>query len=102
MKSRHGIVIPTTFFIGIVVRKQISISELCLLNVTFRYQYYKKYCIFFSSTFYHFKYFSILEGYIVRFTNYDYDKYFSMAAWGKLGGSCDEQVKLRYQKNEKK
>ena len=31
--------------------------------------------------------------YIKRITKYDYDKYFSIYAWGKSGGSCDAKVK---------
>ena len=34
-------------------------------------------------------------------TNYDYDKYFSISAWGKPGVSCDAKVKEKYQREEK-
>ena len=42
---------------------------------------------FFAWNFYHFAYLPILEGGIVRISNYDYDKYFSIDAWVKSGGS---------------
>ena len=35
----------------------------------------------------------ILEGDIIRITNYEYDQYFSIYAWWKLGVSCDAKVK---------
>ena len=41
---------------------------------------------------------SILEGGIIRITNYDYDKYFSFAARGKLDGLCDTKLKEKYKK----
>ena len=44
----------------------------------------------------------ILEGDIVQIKNYDYDKYFSISAWRKLGGTYDTKVKEKYQKKEKK
>ena len=34
-----------------------------------------------------------MEGDIVIIKNYDNDKYFSIAAWGKSGGTYDEKVK---------
>ena len=40
-----------------------------------------------------FTYLTILEGYIIRITNYDYDTYFSISEWVKSGGSCDTKVK---------
>ena len=43
----------------------------------------------FSCTFYHFTSLPILEGAMIRITNYEYDKYFSIYAWGKSGGPCD-------------
>ena len=42
---------------------------------------------------FHFTFLPILEGDIVRISNYDYDKYFSIYAWGKSGGTCDTKVK---------
>ena len=42
---------------------------------------------------FHFTFLPILEGDIVRISNYDYDKYFSIYAWGKSGGTCDIKVK---------
>ena len=48
---------------------------------------------FVSWKFYHLTCLPILEGYTTRITNYDYDKYFSIAAWRKSGGSCDAKVK---------
>ena len=41
----------------------------------------------------HFTCLPILEGDILRITNYDYDIFFSIAAWGKSGGSCDTKEK---------
>ena len=46
----------------------------------------------FAWKFYHFTCFIILEGGIVQIANYDYDKYFSIYAWGKSGGSCGAKV----------
>ena len=34
-------------------------------------------------------------------TNYDYDKYFSIASWEKSGGSYGEKVKVKYHNNKK-
>ena len=45
-------------------------------------------------TFFHFTYLNILEGNIVRI----YGKYFSIAAWGKSGGYCDNKVAETYKK----
>ena len=42
-----------------------------------------------------------MEGDIVRITNCDYDKYFSIAAWGKSGGTCDAKLRGKYQKKIK-
>ena len=41
---------------------------------------------FFAWNFYHSTRLPILEGYIIRITNYDYDKYFIIKSWGKPGG----------------
>ena len=45
--------------------------------------------------------FPILEGYITRITNYDYDKYLSISTWGKLCGSCDEKLEIKHQKSRR-
>ena len=37
-----------------------------------------------------------MGGDIVRIKNYDYNKYFSIAAWGKSGRSCGAKLKERY------
>ena len=50
-------------------------------------------------TFYHFTYLPILERYILCITNYDYDKYFSIAAWIKSGATCDAKLREKYQNN---
>ena len=39
-----------------------------------------------------------MKGDIVWIKNYDYDKYFSIALWGKLGGTFDPKLKGKYQK----
>ena len=39
---------------------------------------------------------------IVRIKNYGYDKYFSIYAWRKSGGSCDAKVKVIYHKKVSK
>ena len=52
----------------------------------------------FAWIFYRFTCLPILEGGIIRITFYDYDKYFSIAAWRKLGVSCDAKEKVKYQK----
>ena len=57
---------------------------------------------FFALKFYHFNCLPILEGDIIRITNYDYDIYFSISVWGKSDGSCDAEVKVKYQKKGKK
>ena len=57
---------------------------------------------FFAWKFYHFTYLPILEGYIIKITNYYYDKYFSIDAWENLGVSCDAKVKLKYHKKKGK
>ena len=44
---------------------------------------------------------TILEGYINRITTYDYDIYFSVALWGKYGGSCGSKVKEKYHTKQK-
>ena len=44
--------------------------------------------------FYHFTCLPILEGDIEHITNFDYDKYLSIAACGKSGVSYDEEVKV--------
>ena len=49
---------------------------------------------------YDFTYLPILEGDIIRITNYEYDKYSSISAWGKPGGSCDEKVKEKSRKKK--
>ena len=70
----------------IVVKKQVLMLELCLLNNILHFQYYTTYCIiFFAWKIHHFTYLFILEGYIIRITNYYYDGYFSITAWGKPG-----------------
>ena len=51
---------------------------------------------FFQWKFYHFAYLLILEGVIVRISNYDYDKYFSIDAWVKSGGPDYSKVKEKY------
>ena len=56
---------------------------------------------FFTWAFFHLTCLPILEGYILPIENYDYDKYFSTAAWGKSGGTCDAKVKGKYQKTTK-
>ena len=38
---------------------------------------------------------------MVRIANYDYDKYFSIYALVKSGGTCDERVKGKHQKGIK-
>ena len=43
-----------------------------------------------------------MEGDIVHITNYDYDKYFSIPAWGKSGVTCDAKERGKYQKKERK
>ena len=45
-----------------------------------------------------FTHFAILEGFIARILKYDYDKYFSVFAWGESGESSDAKVKDRYKK----
>ena len=83
--------------ISIVVRKRALMIEICLISLTLNYQSNKTYCIFFAWAFYHFTCFTVLEGDIVRIRNYDYDKYFKIAAWGKSGGTCDAKVKDKFQ-----
>ena len=75
--------------------------EICFLNFTLHYQYYTTYCIFFYRKFYHFTCLPILEVDIIRITKYDYDKSFSISAWGESGRSCDAKVKDKYQKKLK-
>ena len=45
---------------------------------------------FFVWIFYHFPYLPILEVDMALITKYEYDKYFSIATWGKQGGSCEK------------
>ena len=52
----------------------------------------------FALKFCHFTCLLILEGDIVKITNYDYDKYFCIAAWIKSGGSCAEKLKEKTRK----
>ena len=40
-------------------------------------------------TFHYLNCLTILEGDIISIANYEYYKYFSIAAWGISGGSCD-------------
>ena len=49
---------------------------------------------------FHFNCLPILEGDIVRISNHDYDKYFSIYAWGKSGGTCDTKVKENTRKTK--
>ena len=56
---------------------------------------------YFACRFYHLICFTIPEGDIIRITNNDYDKYFSISEWRKSGGSCDAKVKVKYQKGKK-
>ena len=76
--------------------------ELCLLNTILYYQYYTTYYNFFAWNFYHFIFLPTLEGYIVRITNYDYDKYFSIDTGGKSGGRCDAKLKVNNIKIDRK
>ena len=93
VKSRHGIELPTTCGYQNCGEKRVLMLELCLLDLIFHYQYYTTYCIFFHWAFYHFTCLPILRGDIIRITNYDNDKYFTIAAWGESGGSRDAKVK---------
>ena len=43
-----------------------------------------------------------MEGYIVRITKYDYDKYYGIVAWVKSDGTCDAKLEDKYQKKESK
>ena len=52
----------------------------------------------FAWKFYNFTFLPIFEVGIISITNNDYDKYFSIEAWGKPGGSCDAKVKEKHQK----
>ena len=73
--------------------------ELCFLNLNFSLPVLHNILnIVFAWKFYHFTCLRIPERYIIRITKYDYDKYFSIAAWRKLGGSCDAKVKGKPQK----
>ena len=102
VKSRYGIVTPTTYGYqhcvektGFNVRAMFAQSYLALpvLNNILHH--------FFAWTFHHFTFSPILEDDIVRTINYDYDKYFSITAWGKSGGSHYKQVKEKYTKATK-
>ena len=102
VKCRHGIGIPTTCVYQ-------NYGDKTDFNV--RAMFYQSYFSlpvlhnilhhFFAWTFYNFTCFPINEGYILRITNYGYDKYFSISAHGKSGGSRDEKVKVKYQKKKK-
>ena len=52
----------------------------------------------FAWTFYHFTCLPIFEGDIISITNYYYEKYFSVAAWEKPGGSCGIKSKVKHHK----
>ena len=62
---------------------------------------YHKILYIFSLTCYHFTCLPIPEVDIVWIKNYDYNKYFSIDAWVKSGGSCDAKVKDKYKKTTK-
>ena len=49
----------------------------------------------------HFTFLPILEGAIIGITNHDYDKYFSIATWGKSDESCDAKEKEKHKKQKK-
>ena len=56
---------------------------------------------FFAWEFCRFTCLPITKGCIVQITNHDYDKYFSISALEKSGGTCDPKVKGKYQKKKK-
>ena len=78
-KSRHVIGIPTTCGYQHYGQKVLML-EICLLNLILHFQWITTHCIIFAWKFYHFTCLSILEGYIVNITNYDYNKYLSISA----------------------
>ena len=89
VKSRHVVGLPTFVVIIIVVKKGFNVRAMfdqsCFsLSVNHNTLHH-----FFACTFYHFTCLPILEGSITGITKYGYDKYFSIAAWGKSGGSYD-------------
>ena len=95
VKSRHGIELPTTCgYQNCGKKKGFNGKLLCITSTT------KKLVSFFSWTFYHFTCFYITEGYIVSITNYDYDKYFSIAEWEKSGGTCDAKKHNNTKEND--
>ena len=57
---------------------------------------------YFAMKFYNFAFLPVLEVDIVWITNYEYDKYFSMATYLKLGGTFDSKVRVKYHKNKEK
>ena len=102
VESRHGIVIPST-----CVYKRFG--EKKYFNV--RSIFYQSYFVlpvqhnilnhFFAWKFYYFTCLPIMEGDIVRISNYDYDKYFIIYEGGGSGVSCDVRVKEKHKRTPK-
>ena len=98
MKSKHGIGIQTTCGYQYCGEKHVFVLESYLINLIFHYQYYTIYCIIFCLGILSFSLFPYFGRTYKNDKNYDYEKYFSIAAWRKSGGSCDAKVKVKYQK----
>ena len=85
-------------YIIILVREQVLMLAICLINITLYYpDYYTTYFIFLW-VFCHFTCLYIMDGDILWIVNYGYDKYFSIAAWRESGGTCEAKVKEKWQK----
>ena len=72
-------------YIGILARKGFNVGAMFAqtylkLPVLHRILHH-----LFAWKFYHFTCLAIMEGYIVKITEYEYDKYFSISEWKKPG-----------------
>ena len=95
VKYIHGVGLPTIFSYHNCGDKTCFIVRAMFAQYYFYYQYYTTYYIFFFMDILPFSCLPILEGDIVRIINYEYDKYFSIDAWRKSGGTCDTKVKVK-------
>ena len=86
VKSRHVIRLPTTCgYHRVIYMYSKSYFSVPVNHNTLHH--------FFASTFYHFPCLHILKEAVISITNYNYGKYFSIAAWVIFGVSYDSKVK---------
>ena len=97
MKSRHGIGLPTSCGYQHCDKKTDFNARDMFAQSWFALPVLHKYLhLFFPGDFIISPVCLFLKD-IISITNYDYDRYFSISAWGKLGGSCEAKVKENHQ-----